>query len=57
MEKNYDNAAADIAFVRGELSKLVSDPELVAILGDVQVGFHYRKENGSAFLSYGHRRF
>ena len=37
MEKNYDNAAADIAFVRGELSKLVSDPELVAILGDEAV--------------------
>ncbi len=34
MEKNYDNAAADINFVRCELSRLVSDPELSAILGD-----------------------
>ena len=37
MEKNYDNAAADIAYVRSELSRLVKDPELSAILGDEAV--------------------
>ncbi|MBQ5311835.1 MAG: dynamin family protein [Oscillospiraceae bacterium] len=34
MEKNYDNAARDIEFVRGELGRLLKDPELSAILGD-----------------------
>ena len=34
MEKNYDNAAADISYVRSELSRLVKDPELSAILGE-----------------------
>ena len=34
MNKNYDNAAEDIAFVRGELARLITDPELSAILGD-----------------------
>ena len=37
MEKNYDNAAADIEYVRSELSRLVKDPELSAILGDEAV--------------------
>lgn len=34
MEKNYDNALEDISYVRNELLRLVSDPELSAILGD-----------------------
>lgn len=34
MEKNYDNASADIAAVRKELSRLIMDPELSAILGE-----------------------
>ena len=34
MEKNYDNAAADISYVRSELSRLIEDPELSAILGE-----------------------
>ncbi len=34
MSKNYDNASEDIAFVRGELTRLITDPELSAILGD-----------------------
>ncbi len=37
MEKNYDNAAADIEYVRSEISRLVKDPELSAILGDEAV--------------------
>lgn len=37
MEKNYDNAAADIEYVRSELSRLVKDPELSAILGEEAV--------------------
>ncbi|MGN1089662.1 MAG: dynamin family protein, partial [Huintestinicola sp.] len=34
MEINYDNASADIAAVRKELSRLIMDPELSAILGE-----------------------
>lgn len=34
MEKNYDNASKDIDFVRGELSRLINDPQLSSILGD-----------------------
>lgn len=34
MEHKYDNADADIQFVRSELGRLVMDPELSAILGD-----------------------
>ncbi len=34
MSINYDNASEDIAFVRGELTRLITDPELSAILGD-----------------------
>ncbi len=34
MENKYDNAASDIDLVRSELSRLVNDPEISAVLGD-----------------------
>ncbi len=38
MEKNYDNANEDIEYVRKELRRLTSDPELSAILGEEVAG-------------------
>lgn len=37
MEKNYDNASADIEFVRSELLRLINDRQLASILGEEAV--------------------